>query len=775
MKVENIGVTLGTNNFTIKKSKNQKNSSPSFKRNWAEHASWGANYLKESGTTNFKLFSFPDAKAVFVEVADRAVAEFTNIRDRLLKIVGVSLAGAGAAATVDTSKNNSQEQPEIKTVDQKTRIYPMEHKGAGVYEVNGVNAKVDDNYRYIIIDKNNEINIVKDPYAKKQDDILGWSSVYNSDNYKWQNTSWLEGKDPRRIVRKPGEPLRGLEKLIIDEVNIPTLSKEGDFQSAKSRIDTIAQRGVATAIELMPVENTYSKQWGYDGVDKFAVNSNLGTPEQLKVLVDYAHGKGLNVVMDMVPNHMGPDGNYLGQTGPYIKCSGEFGDLLNYQGENNRYVRDWMVNAALWWANEFKVDGIRLDLTKDMDSDYTLRQIALELNEHNPNVFVIAEDHRNKMHSLTSYYTPDRMTHNEQIEDIDNRIECIRKGWKDSPWSIGIDSEWDSNYRSSLIDNVLSPNGANLNKLDENLASSHYRVKYGLSHDEIGNEDGTRLIPKYLVRHFFLSSKVDGANEASRGQKAAQASQKLAELIVSKEFENLTNSELAVAEKNIGLNEFIPKIDLINAFKSALAKQKTVLGTVMTTPGPKMYFQGDDEVDLSQFKFFRELSGDRVQRGSDPREIFKIYKEKGYDTLEKFARPDSTLGKVKYGGMFADVPNEMIKYSQDLRALIDKYPSIEKGEISGTYKDFNNNIHIHKLKYENEETMVIKNYGTGFHNKSYGFDGFPDNSVWEEVFNSDDVKYCGGGYSNAGRKDITRNNQNLSVAPNSIVVLRRVK
>ena len=102
MKVENIGVTLGTNNFTIKKSKNQKNSSPSFKRNWAEHASWGANYLKESGTTNFKLFSFPDAKAVFVEVADRAVAEFTNIRDRLLKIVGVSLAGAGAAATVDT-------------------------------------------------------------------------------------------------------------------------------------------------------------------------------------------------------------------------------------------------------------------------------------------------------------------------------------------------------------------------------------------------------------------------------------------------------------------------------------------------------------------------------------------------------------------------------------------------------------------------------------------------------------------------------------------------
>ena len=355
MIVQNVNQSLRTN-----KNYNRPQQ-PAFKRKWPEHVSWGANYIKETGKTNFKLFSFPDAKAVLVEVADKAVAGLSNIKDRLLKIVGITVAGAGAAAAVDTTAGSSQTQPKVKPIDEGSRIYPMEHKGEGVYEVNDTDAKTGDKYRYIIVDKNNEINIVKDPYAKKQENIHGWSSVYNSDNYEWKNTDWIEGKDSRRIVRKPDEPLRGLEKLIIDEVNIPTLTKEGTFESAKARIDKIADRGIATAIELMPVENTFSKQWGYDGVDKFAVNENLGSAAKLKELVDYAHGKGLNVIMDMVPNHMGPDGNYLGQTGPYVKCSGEFGDLLNYQGENSRYVRDWMANAALWWANEFKVDGIRLD------------------------------------------------------------------------------------------------------------------------------------------------------------------------------------------------------------------------------------------------------------------------------------------------------------------------------------------------------------------------------------------------------------------------------
>ena len=756
MKVENIGVTWAP------RPKVQKQN-PAFKRNWAEHASWGANYVKKTGKTNFKLFSFPDAKAVFVEVADKAAGKLGNIKERIVGVLGLT----SAAAAAGISK-------ELTPADENSKIYPMENKGDGVYVADNIDAKPNDKYRYIVVTKDNDVNMVKDPYSKKQENIHGWSSVYDTDNYEWKNTDWFEGKDPRRIVRKPNEPLRGLERLVIDEVNIPTLTKQGTFEAAKSRIDTIAKKGTATAIELMPVENAYSKQWGYDGVDKFAVNENLGSAEQLKELIDYAHGKGLNVIIDMVPNHMGPDGDYLSQTGPYIKGSGDFGNLLNYEGDNNKNVRDWMTNAALWWAKEFKVDGIRFDLTNKVGSDYLLRQIAVEVNEHAPEVFLIAEDHEHKRHSITSYYEPPYITHDEQLEFVDHNVESNRKGLKTSPWSIGFDSEWDSQYKEALEKSVLEPNTFALNDLDNYLKTSHYRVKYGYSHDEIGNEDGTRFIPKYIARHFNLFINVDGDSDASKGQKAAHAAQNLAELIVSKDFEDMTNDELAKTEKSFGINRFISKRELIDVMETAAAKQKLMLGTVMTTPGPKMYFQGDDEADLSYFKFFRELSDDRSKRNANPEEKQKIINQKGYDTLESIARHESVIGTTEFGGVFKNLQDETTRFSADLQKLLNESEVLAKGEIVATYKDNVHLVHTHHLKLGNDELLVIKNYGYGFHSNNYGYYGFPHNGNWTEIFNSDAKEYGGSGYSNAGRNDINYKNQNLSLAPNSFIILKKV-
>ena len=753
--IQNPGVTFNPRS-------NRNTAAPSFKRNWAEHASWGANYVKQTGKTNFKLFSFPDAKAVFVEIADKAAVKLANVKDRLVGVLGLTSA---AAATAGYS---------VSPVDDKSKIYPMANKGDGVFEANGIEATPNDKYRYIVVTKDNDVNLVKDPYAKKQENIHGWSSIYDSDNYKWKNTDWLEGKDPRRIVRKPNEPLRGLERLVIDEVNIPTLTKEGTFEAAKARIDEIARKGTATAIELMPVENAFSKQWGYDGVDKFAVNENLGQAEQLKELIDYSHGKGLNVIIDMVPNHMGPDGDYLSQTGPYIKGSGEFGNLLNYEGDNNRYVRDWMSNAALWWAKEFKVDGIRFDLTNRVGSDYLLRQMAVEVNEHAPEVFLIAEDHEHKRHSITSYYSPPYISHDEQLKFVDGNVENNRRGLKTSPWSIGFDSEWDSQYKESVEKSVLEPNTFALNDLDNYLRTSHYRVKYGYSHDEIGNEDGTRFIPKYIARHFNLFASVTGNSDSEKGQRAAHAAQNLAELIVSEDFEGMTNSELAKTEKALGINKFISKQELINVMETSIAKQKLMLGTVMTTPGPKMYFQGDDEADLSYFKFFRELSDDVEKRESNPSLRESIVSQKGYDTLESVARPDSVVGSVKTGGLYTTLKEENVRFNADLKKLLDSSDVLAKGEIVGTYKDNMHLVHSHHLKLGNEELLVIKNYGYGFHSNNYEYYGFPKDGNWKEIFNSDAKKYGGSGYSNAGRDDINYKNQNLSLAPNSFIILKKV-
>ena len=237
----------------------------------------------------------------------------------------------------------------------------------------------------------------------------------------------------------------------------------------------------------------------------------------------------------------------------------------------------------------------------------------------------------------------------------------------------------------------------------------------------------------------------------------------------------MDNEKLYLAEKEAGLHSFIPKNDLIDVFKTALGKQRLILGTIYTTPGPKMFFQGDDEADLSYFKFFREFSTDKEQRKKDSSLIDESIKKYGYDYLEELARPDSIVGRIKPQGLFKDMKNQMVQFTQDLKTIIDKNDALLKGDIITTYKDNNHNVHIHHLKSNNEEILVIKNFGWGFHNKEYSYSGFPnDGKVWEEIFSSDDEKYGGMGFTNKDRKDITNYNQNLSLAPNSFTILKKI-
>ncbi len=739
--------------YTVRQSNNY--SSPSFKRRWAEHASWGANFVKETGKADFKLFTFPDAKAVFVELAKKAENSFGNIKDRFVQLVFAQGAAFGLT--------------QVLAKDDKTSIYPMENKGDGVFEAQNIDAEEGAEYRFIIQRKDTDFSIVKDPYSKSQSDINGWSKLYTPQNYKWENMNWLD--DKRKITRKPDEKLRGLENLIIEEVNIPTLSQEGSFDMAKKHIDLIANKGIATAVEIMPVENTFSLQWGYDGVDKFAVNENMGNTNKLKELIDYIHGKGLNVIMDMVPNHVGPDGCDLDKTGPYLKGPSPFGNAINYEGKNNRYVRDWMANAALWWINEFQVDGLRIDMTKFCESDYLLKQIVEEVNHHNPKAFIIAEDGRENLNSVTKYAS-NRLSHEDSLQMIDECVNNIaNKGWMTYPNEIGFDSEWDFPFMHELKNTILMPATINLDRLDDKIKNSQHRVKFVMSHDEIGNLDGTRLIPKIIATHLDLFGKMKGNSDAEKGQKAAHFAQEFTRLYVIGELGKMTKEEIHAKAKEFGLNDNsrISYAAIKQAFNIAKAKQRLALGTVMTVPGPKMYFQGDDDMKLSYFKFFREFSDDKAKRAEHPEYVESIIAEKGYDTLEEIARPQSILGSV--------VPKDnthsqqMLKFMQDLSNTVKSSKALTSGEITNTYKDIYNNVHVHQLKNGDEEVLVLKHFGESFHDKSYSFANFPDGK-WQEIFNSDKKEYGGSDYLN--NETISKESQALSLAPNSIVILRKI-
>ena len=739
------------------RSRNNYSKQPAFGRLWEEHISWGANYIKETGKTNFKLFSFPDAKAVFVEVADKAVIGLQNIRERIVQI----LAAAGTAGLTIT---------DVMSKDKESSVHKMEHNGEGVYTVANIDAKPGDNYRYIVVDKDNNINMVKDPYAKEQENIHGWSSIYNADNYEWKNKDWLEGKDLRRVFRDPkDENFHGLSKLIIDEINIPTVTKDGTFASAKSAIDDIVAAGIANAIEIMPVENTYSKQWGYDGVDKFAINGKLGTSAEFKELIDYAHGKGLNVIIDMVPNHMGQDGDYLSQTGPYEAGTGPWGTKFNYEFMNNKYVRDFMVNAALWWANEYKVDGIRFDMTKETASDYLLKQIVDEVNEHNPHVFLIAEDARDNKLSITRY-DDCKAPHLEQINATDDFVRLIERGRRSTAHAVGFDTEWNFPLMHALKYAIIH-NRTSLTTLDEAMKDSKHRVKYILSHDEIGNADGTRLVPKIMAQYLNYFGNIDGYNDADRGQKAAKLSHDLFVALLSKK--DLTDEDLCKIQQQYGMKYIYDKNTLSNALKAALAKSRLASGSVMTIPGPKMFFQGEEFADMSYFKFFRDFSPEFNAYPPNKGIKEKVDAEKGYNVSNEYALNDSVMKQVKPDGEFANVQTQLLKYNQDLVKLINNYNALQNGELKSVYRDYDNMVHIHSLEADGEKLLVFKNYADSFHNGTYSSPGFPKDGNYIEVFNSDNVIYGGSGRSNIG-KEFTADNQNLNLAANTMIILKRV-
>ena len=190
---------------------------------------------------------------------------------------------------------------------------------------------------------------------------------------------------------------------------------------------------------------------------------------------------------------------------------------------------------------------------------------------------------------------------------IDQSVDNIaNRKWHTYPNSIGFDSEWDFPLMHELKDSILNHELISLDRLDEKIKNSKHRVKYIMSHDEIGNLDGTRLFPKVICKELDLFNRINGTSDADRGQKAAHAAQKIAEMFLLGEFNNKEQKEAVFMLKKIGIDrpDGINAERINTAFNIALAKQKLAIGTVMTLPGPKMFFQGDDSLDISYFKFF---------------------------------------------------------------------------------------------------------------------------------------------------------------------------
>ncbi len=237
------------------------------------------------------------------------------------------------------------------------RIIELERDDEGYFAGIDMEASAGSCYRFLLDD---DPQPYPDPASRWQPrGPHGESCVVEPAAYRWRDDAWN------------GVALQG---QVIYELHIGTFTPEGNWASAARELPALAELGV-TVLEVLPVADFPGLfGWGYDGVNWFAPTRLYGTPDDFRRFVDAAHAAGLGVILDVVYNHFGPDGNYLAPfSAHYVthRHATDWGDAINFDGEQSAPVREFVIANARYWIDEFHLDGLRLDATQSMVDDST--------------------------------------------------------------------------------------------------------------------------------------------------------------------------------------------------------------------------------------------------------------------------------------------------------------------------------------------------------------------------------------------------------------------
>ncbi len=247
-------------------------------------------------------------------------------------------------------------------LESEGRSVPMRRGAAGFFEAFVADARAGTLYRFELLDGKR----VPDPASRFQPhDVHGPSEIVDHAAYRWRD-DW---------------PGRDWDDIVLYELHLGAFTAGGTFKAAIEKLDPLAELGV-TALEIMPLSDFPGRwSWGYDGVYSYAPDASYGRPEDFKAFVEAAHARGIAVLLDVVYNHFGPDGNYLATYAPDFFTSRHrtpWGDAINYDGANAAPVRAFVIENAEYWIETFHLDGLRLDAV-DTIKDDSLPDILDEL------------------------------------------------------------------------------------------------------------------------------------------------------------------------------------------------------------------------------------------------------------------------------------------------------------------------------------------------------------------------------------------------------------
>ncbi len=555
---------------------------------------------------------------------------------------------------------------DLRFLTPKECLVPMEAKERGYYEAAVEGIEFGSLYVYRLDGEKNR----PDPTSRFQPEgVHGPSRVIDPD-FGWEDQSWF------------GLPLRD---YVIYELHVGTFTPEGTFAAVIPHLQELTDLGI-TAVELMPVAQfPGARNWGYDGVYPFAVQNSYGGPTGLKKLVDGCHRNGLAVILDVVYNHLGPEGNYLSDFGPYFteRYKSPWGPALNFDGPDSDEVRRFFFENALYWIREFHIDTLRLDAVHailDHSPIAFLEQLAITVQEQakklNRPIYLIAESAANDARLIRS-------------RDLGG---------------YGLDAQWNDDF--------------------------HHSLRVLLTGDKTGYyQDFGQL--KHLAKAFREGFVYSGEYSPFRRRRHGSPSRD----IPADRFVVFAQNHDQVGNRMLG--ERLSQTVSFEALKLAA-------GAVILSPFVPLIFMGEEYGETAPFQYFISHSDpalvEAVQLGRS--EEFRGFQWKGEipdpQDEETFLRAKLNHGLRHQGHhrVLLDLYRELIRLRKTIPVLVRL--SKQSMEVAGYEKD---KVLLVRRWTEREEVVIVFNFGQKETLVSLPIPA----GHWHKLLDSADERWQGGG------------------------------
>lgn len=538
-----------------------------------------------------------------------------------------------------------------------------------------------------------------DPASRFQPEgVHGPSQVVDPHEFRWDDGDWK------------GTPLKD---YIVYELHVGTFTPEGTFDAVIPRLDYLVELGL-TAIEIMPVgQFPGGRNWGYDGVYPFAPQNSYGGPAGLKTLVNACHKSGLAVVLDVVYNHLGPEGNYLRDFGPYFtdRYKTPWGDAVNLDGPYSDGVRDYFIENALYWITEYHMDALRIDAIHGI-YDFSARHFLRELGE--------AVHKRSGELGRKAYVIPE-----SDLNDV-RVINPVETGGYD------LDAQWNDDFHHSLHTLLTGEN------------KGYYEDFGKILHLE-----------KAIMEGFVYSGEYSGYRKRVHGSSSRERP--------ACQFVVFSQNHDQVGNRAMG-DRLSHSLDV--------EKLKLAAGVVILSPYIPLLFMGEEYGEIAPFHYFISHSDEALTEAvrEGRRKEFASFEWYG-EIPDPQAESTFLDSRINAGLRTQGHHSTLFRFYGELIRLRKEIPALSNlAKEDMALRVEGERALSARRKFEGDEVFCFYNFSEGDATIEYIPEG-----IWEKILSSSSEEWGGAGSPSDQRIESRGSTARIPITRRSFVLYRMIR